>query len=168
MKVLLEQTPNYYFDNVWEVAEDAGGDAPLKHWLAKFLLRVFLQCGFQWSSATFADTARFLLSLGERTPRPIGRLNASLQRCCWSSDGISRIFELIPENDWKQRSTSFAKTTRTSKPSFFEVVQITFALWKTFRCRTYLIEAHIYVFGRNEGQWYARLHQSSNFHLLTI
>ena len=81
---------------------------------------------------------------------------------------ISRFFELIPKSDWKQWFTSFSKTTRTSKPSFFEVFQIKFDLWKTFRCRTYLIEAHNYVFGRNYGQWYARLYRSSNFDLLTV
>ena len=62
---------------------------------------------------------------------------------------ISRNFELTPESDWKKRFASFAKTTRTTKPSFFEVFQITFGFWKTFRCQTYLIDAHNHVFGRN-------------------
>ena len=124
---------------------------------------------FSVKLCSLADTARILLSLGERTPCPIGRLYASLQRCYWSSGYCFAHFRTDSRGRLKTTVYFFfTKTTRTSKPSFFEVVQITVDFWKTFQCRTYLIKSHNYVFGINYGQSCAKLHQNSNFHLLTV
>ena len=130
MKVLLEQPTNCCFDNGWKVAEDAGGDAPIWHWLAKFLLRVFLQCGFQWSSAPFADTERILLSLGERRQQ-------SKTKIAWSGRQslVYRFFRIISvcfSNFQKVVGQAFFRKCSTASWNFSRISIVNFYLDSMF------------------------------------
>ena len=53
------------------------------------------------------------------------------------------VFELIPQNDWKQRFTSFTKTTSTSKPSIFEESLSSFPKPSVVPNASYLLRASV-------------------------